>query len=206
MWDGWTAWSECSRTCGEGVQTHMRSCLFGEQGEQGCLGDAFESRSCTVKVCPFWIQWSQWSECSASCDGGSKTRFRQCRNGPAGEGNCDGSDVETVACNTQDCVSWSQWTAYSACSVSCGVGSKTRQRFCVNGEQGDAGCLGAVTHQIGCYERDCPYLSHWSAFSACSVSCGGGVMSRNRECMNVNNNDDPICMDLNELAPCNTEV
>ena len=63
-----------------------------------------------------------------------------------------------------------------------------------------------MTNQISCYERDCPYLSHWSAFSSCSVSCGGGVMSRNRECMDVNNNDDPMCMDLNELAPCNTQV
>lgn len=45
-------------------------------------------------------KWSEWSECSKSCDGGVKSRVRSC---PAG--NCMGHSKEYSDCNKEPCSS-----------------------------------------------------------------------------------------------------
>ena len=55
-----------------------------------------------------WGQWSDWTACSATCDGGQKIRARVC-DSPApqtGGDDCtaDGSSSrESQACNTESC-------------------------------------------------------------------------------------------------------
>lgn len=55
-----------------------------------------------------WSSWSPWSQCTASCGGGTKVRLRHCDNPkPVNNGtNCtelSGSSVETAACNIYPC-------------------------------------------------------------------------------------------------------
>ena len=52
-----------------------------------------------------WSSYGDWSECSAECDGGFQARTRHCNNPvPKGGGaDCVGKDLETQACNTQQC-------------------------------------------------------------------------------------------------------
>ena len=51
--------------------------------------------------------WSEpeWSECSATCGGGTQTRTRTCTNpAPAHGGlDCQGESTETQDCNTLPC-------------------------------------------------------------------------------------------------------
>ena len=52
-----------------------------------------------------WGQWSPWSQCTRSCDGGTHTRVRLCdspapRNGGL---DCVGPSVEVEDCNSSPC-------------------------------------------------------------------------------------------------------
>ena len=46
-----------------------------------------------------------WSECSATCGGGSQSRVRRCNNPSPSNGGrpCSGSMIGTRRCNTQSC-------------------------------------------------------------------------------------------------------
>ena len=46
-----------------------------------------------------WTEWIEWSDCSVTCDSGTRTRTRTCE----GPGACDGQDNETEDCNLTDC-------------------------------------------------------------------------------------------------------
>merc|ERR1719354_1429064 len=59
-----------------------------------------------------------------------------------------------------------------------------RQRQCVNGAQGDEGCLGESLEVKACNTQQCPYFSSWSQWSQCSVTCGGGRQQHSRRCVN----------------------
>jgi hypothetical protein len=49
--------------------------------------------------------------------------------------------------------------------------------------------------------RTTPEMSPWSAWSACTRTCGGGVSSRLRRCLS----DDRLCEDLEDHQMCNIE-
>ena len=52
-----------------------------------------------------WGTWGFWSACSASCNGGTRTRTRTCVGGNPGTGGClpFTGTTESVTCNTQVC-------------------------------------------------------------------------------------------------------
>ncbi|CAE7452632.1 HMCN1 [Symbiodinium natans] len=52
-----------------------------------------------------WGQWSEWSGCTCSCDGGQQTRTRHIARAPRNGGSpCQEGDKEQIApCNTQPC-------------------------------------------------------------------------------------------------------
>ena len=62
-------------------------------------------------TCPHdggWTDFSEWTACSADCDGGNQTRSRECTNpAPAfGGKDCEGSAEETRDCNTHSCAGY----------------------------------------------------------------------------------------------------
>ena len=65
-----------------------------------------------------WSSYGNWSDCSAECDGGFKTRTRHCNNPvPKGGGaDCVGKDLDTQACNTQQCTGY--LLTYLCCTYS----------------------------------------------------------------------------------------
>ena len=48
-----------------------------------------------------WSGWSPWPNCNKPCNGGNKTRKRQCDN--SGARNCEGPKTETEPCNLDSC-------------------------------------------------------------------------------------------------------
>lgn len=60
-----------------------------------------------------------------------------------------------------------------------------RSRICLNGDVGDIGCHeGTAQEFLSCNNRDCPKFSSWSSWSICSTSCGRGLQTKARECIN----------------------
>ena len=53
---------------------------------------------------------------------------------------------------------WGSWDAWDACSVTCGNGTRTRERRCNNPTPsiGETTCTGSAVEQDNCYLLDCP--------------------------------------------------
>ncbi|VDI60305.1 Hypothetical predicted protein [Mytilus galloprovincialis] len=69
-----------------------------------------------------WSDWSPWSQCSMSCNGGQKTRTRQCNDPmPLCDGAvCGGKNQEYETCNEDiPCCAVGEWSDWSDCLSSC---------------------------------------------------------------------------------------
>lgn len=62
----------------------------------------------------------------------------------------------------------------------------TRSRECEDGRVGDLGCVGPTQEARECYgaRRQCEFWGPWESWHPCSVTCGQGVTTRTRPCMN----------------------
>ncbi|XP_061196679.1 MAM and LDL-receptor class A domain-containing protein 2-like [Saccostrea echinata] len=94
-------------------------------------------------------------------------------------------------CEIPDAVDggYTDWSAWSTCTASCGEGTQTRTRTCTNPppQNGGADCVGESTQTQTCNIQGCPIdggYTNWSAWSTCTVSCGGGTQTRTRTCTN----------------------
>jgi hypothetical protein len=84
-------------------------------------------------------------------------------------------------CCPVDCTV-STWSDWSGCSVSCGIGSRTRVRTIVNGGSCGGAPCDETTQNEYCDAGGCPtncQATSWSPWT-CSVSCGVGTQSRSR--------------------------
>ena len=71
-----------------------------------------------------------YSSCSVTCGEGEQSRTRQCEGGICSLANPDDL-IESQPCNVQDCAAeFTDWSDWSACSVTCGNGVSTRTRTC----------------------------------------------------------------------------
>ncbi|KAK6188476.1 hypothetical protein SNE40_004643 [Patella caerulea] len=113
VWLEWTSWSECSTTCGGGISQRTRNCQQPQYGGQDCLGNNTDTVSCNENPCPIpgdWFEWSEWSPCSVTCGGGTRTRSRVCDMESYGNltAPCDGAADEVGDCHTFDCTPYAR--------------------------------------------------------------------------------------------------
>ncbi|ESN93354.1 hypothetical protein HELRODRAFT_89118, partial [Helobdella robusta] len=218
----WTDWSDCSASCGDGLQTRSRTCTnpAPRNGGRACAGSTAEERTCMPRPCPvdgMWSDWSAWTECSQSCGDGLKTRVRDCSNPhPKYEGrHCNGEGMERVLCNAKPCPvhgGWGQWTEWDKCSEPCGEGQQQRHRECdspVPKYSGDY-CSGMIHDKRACKIADCEVNGNWGSWtewSSCTLSCGGGMRKRERRCDNPPpSNDGKFCPGSDQqIDYCNKE-
>eukprot|EP00093_Oithona_nana_P009055 09055.XXX_470797_475455_1 [CDS] Oithona nana genome sequencing. len=88
-----------------------------------------------------WSNWAAWSDCSAKCGRGIRTRTRTCNNpAPINNGpGCEGPPVEKKTCSSV-CPKvdgkWSSWSSWSSCSPDC---QQFRRRDCNNPKPDNGG-------------------------------------------------------------------
>jgi hypothetical protein len=106
----WSDWTGCSKTCGGGIQKRIRTYTQPQYG--GAHVDGYqtleETRACNLDPCPVpgvLSSWSEWSNCSKTCGGGTQTRSRTYIQPQHGGVHADGYQTlaETRACNTDSC-------------------------------------------------------------------------------------------------------
>ena len=142
----WTSWSGCLATCGFAQSTRQRTCTGGVAGSTGCIGDSFESRSCSLPACIISCEFQFLFKLDTAFLGESEIFQHQicCINGRR---------IEIT--QFLYFLAWAQWSLWSSCSVTCGVGSQSRSRACNNGFAGDAGCPGLASEQRTCNAGSC---------------------------------------------------
>ena len=104
---------------------------------------------------------------------------------------------------------YTQWSAWSTCTKTCGGGSTTRTRTCNHATSVcQAAGLGDATQTQSCKTQGCPVhcaLSAWSSFGACSANCGGGTQTRTKSVVTQPANGGNTCGNKSESRSCNTQ-
>mmetsp|Transcript_21740 Transcript_21740/g.39918 ORF Transcript_21740/g.39918 Transcript_21740/m.39918 type:complete len:1643 (+) Transcript_21740:95-5023(+) len=197
----WGVWSPCSCSCFgvsqrtrgiarpptghgeacEGNLTEVMQCnpiaaLWRTEPPAGCNDAAKEKPQCNIS------QWSEWSQCTATCEGGFKMRNRMIQNEPCQANATEGyvldeiTGCENILCEatTLDCnvTEWNEWTACSSCG-----GNRYRTRSWKQ----DATQEGKLCDQVPIKEvSNCTDLcriysckwSNWTEEEACTATCG----------------------------------
>merc|ERR1719181_2283648 len=119
--------------CG-GVQTLTRE-IITAPNENGMICPKMEyTRVCNQLKCPVNCKmstWSDFSECTAECGGGTKLRDRHIAVKPKNGGDACDTNTETQNCNTGSCnrdCTLHPWTEWSPCSQACNGGFTRRFR------------------------------------------------------------------------------
>ncbi|KAJ0006560.1 hypothetical protein NQD34_013833 [Periophthalmus magnuspinnatus] len=199
--------TQCSESCGRGVQEAVVICLNKQTREAADQSQCDSSRrppqllqDCNTQPCP--PRWSTggWSSCSATCGVGLMTRSVACTRRPFRGSNhtevlkaedCPSPKPSPVqACNRFDCPPMWDPRDWGKCSRSCGGGVQRRQVLCKQ-RLADGSILdlpntfcpskSPVTQQT-CARQDCPAMWVTTEWSQCSVTCGTGVQRLQAVC------------------------
>uniref|UniRef100_A0A8C8BVH3 ADAM metallopeptidase with thrombospondin type 1 motif 12 n=1 Tax=Otus sunia TaxID=257818 RepID=A0A8C8BVH3_9STRI len=152
----------------------------------------------------FW-QYGDWTDCSVTCGRGVRRQIAHCmRKGSGAIKNsfCDPAtqpNGRQKKCYEKDCPP--RWWAgeWQKCSTTCGpTGQKKRTVLCIQTVGSDEQALAVTECQhllkpkthLSC-NRDVLCPSDWtvSNWTECTVTCGGGIRTRNVTC--AKNNDEP---------------
>ncbi|RVE61073.1 hypothetical protein OJAV_G00166980 [Oryzias javanicus] len=189
-----SGWSECSRTCGEGVQYRTVRCwrmlspgLDSSVYDSLCLSHDLHRpanrKPCFGQSCgPQW-EVSEWTECSARCGShGLRTREVRCSTErrtcnkttqPAEREECEGPPCDR------------RWTVsdWGPCSGACGDGRRLRTLTCRSSEglvMSEAQCDQSLRplSVYPCGDRDCAPRWVEQEWQQCNVTCGRGMRQR----------------------------
>lgn len=192
----WSEWTACDQPCGERKkQTRELSVTSEEKYGGTCVTS--EERDCPIIPCPIdcvggWCNGTSdcdgWSECSALCDGGTRTRTYTIKSEMQHDGiqclHLDGKeekeDCNTFACNTLDCMG--TWAPWEPCDQPCGESKIIRRVFNVVEPAKPGGTCPISPEEDVCPIVPCPVpcIWEWEDFGECQIEnkCGTGVRTR----------------------------
>ena len=198
----WGGWSACD--CESLLKEKRRQCLHGP-----CKGELVKHEPCECRKWLWWFSvckfiefviaftfsvWSNWTECSQTCGGGSQSRDRTCL-----RGNCPSDFHEIQTCFAQDCPVYGNWSEWTECDVAC-VSTLERQPTQIRVRK----CLiGNCTLELLSESRQCSNTVRlcckslilliswsqlifftanyaWNDWSSCNSTCGAGIQTRSR--------------------------
>ncbi|XP_029026632.1 ADAMTS-like protein 1 isoform X2 [Betta splendens] len=199
--------TECSESCGGGVQEAVVICLNKQTREAADQRLCVSSRrppqllqDCQTQACPPRWETGEWSSCSATCGVGLRTRTVACTHRPSRDSNqteplrpedCRHPKPSPVqACNRFDCPPAWHTLDWEQCSQSCEGGVQRRRVLCkqrlADGsvlELPDTFCPSkSPAKQQPCATHECPPQWVITGWSQCSVSCGNGIQRLQSVC------------------------
>jgi hypothetical protein len=209
----WSKYGACTASCGGGKSYRKRGVIRQAiNGGVKCPA-LVSSASCNTQYCPVDCTvstWGPYSECSTSCGAGKQKRSRSVMvaSGLGGK-NCPPLS-EGKACNAGPCpihCKVSKWTKWEKCSVTCGVGLKTRRRAIETiSKHGGYKCPN-LKETGECKVAECPVhctASAWGMWSSCSKTCGPGKITRKRNIIEKENYGGKPCGKLFQNSDCIT--
>ncbi|MGH0147491.1 UNVERIFIED_CONTAM: hypothetical protein FKN15_011026 [Acipenser sinensis] len=168
----------------------------------------------TPETC-IYSNWSPWSACSSStCDKGKRMRQRMLKaqldlSVPCphtqdfepcmGPGCSDEVDASTCMV--------SEWITWSPCSVSCGMGMRSRERYVKQFPEDGSICQLPTEENEKCIvNEDCSssscLMTEWAEWEDCSATCGMGMKKRQRM-VKMPPSDGTTCKtDLTDVEKC----
>ncbi|XP_060064092.1 ADAMTS-like protein 4 [Ylistrum balloti] len=194
-------WTDCSVTCGEGMQTREVVCRQRVSDTQiirvaasrcGDVERPQSARSCKAPACASW-KAEDWGKCSTNCGRGERVRKVYCESiegGEAMENICNGIRPENVStCDMGTCAKgWFHTRWSKECSTDCGKGYLYRKVYC-SAEDGtpldEIKCAGTRPRERKRCKNKKPCGGSWfdGPWSECSATCGEGVRRRDVVCM-----------------------
>ncbi|XP_026520587.1 spondin-1 [Notechis scutatus] len=153
--------------------------------------EAPEDEDDTPETC-IYSNWSPWSACSSStCEKGKRMRQRMLKaqldlSVPCPETQ-DFQPCMGPGCSDEDgstCM-MSEWITWSPCSVSCGMGMRSRERYVKQFPEDGSICKVPTEETEKCIvNEECSpsscLVTEWGEWDECSASCGMGMKKRHR--------------------------
>lgn len=123
----------------------------------------YEYGACNTQPCSVDCvvsDWKEWSECSATCGGGTTSREREVLQEAQAGGRACPTLSEEALCNPQECepvhCEVSEWGEWGQCSALCGGGVRSRERaVVVQPDSGGESCP-VLSEMASCNEEPCP--------------------------------------------------
>ncbi|CAC5409850.1 A disintegrin and metalloproteinase with thrombospondin motifs 4 [Mytilus coruscus] len=205
-----TEQEECSVRCGEGVAKQNVYCVKSTYYTQTHVDlthcDHLSPRpgdmvTCMGRCDPTHWEYSGWSKCTQTCDGGIQTRTAWCTNvsrRKLPDKDCEASEkILTKICNDEPCAVWRTFS-WSGCSATCGSGTRHRDVHCYQREKkiedGFCNHRRMPSTSESCNLNACPV---WKTgpWRPCSVTCGLGIAKQDIYCRSVRDEilKDDIC-------------
>ncbi|NXD22452.1 THSD4 protein, partial [Spelaeornis formosus] len=196
-------WSECSKTCGLGMQHRQILCrqmyanrtLTVQQYRCQHLPKPDTTSTCQLKICSEWQIRTEWTSCSVPCGVGQRTRDVKCVSNlgdVVDDEECNmklrPNDIEN--CDMGPCAkSWflTEWS--DRCSAECGDGIRTRSVLCMTNHVSSLPLDGCGSNRppetTACNNGPCAGRLEWFAggWTQCSTECGSGTQQREVICV-----------------------
>ncbi|NXC79728.1 THSD4 protein, partial [Cercotrichas coryphoeus] len=196
-------WSECSKTCGLGMQHRQILCrqiyanrtLTVQQYRCQHLEKPDTTSTCQLKICSEWQIRTEWTSCSVPCGVGQRTRDVKCVSNlgdVVDDEECNmklrPNDIEN--CDMGPCAkSWflTEWS--DRCSAECGAGVRTRSVLCMTNHVSSLPLEGCGSNRPSettpCSNGPCAGKVDWFAggWTQCSTECGSGTQQREVICV-----------------------
>ncbi|XP_055777466.1 thrombospondin type-1 domain-containing protein 4-like [Salvelinus fontinalis] len=196
--------TECSASCGRGSRYTIFRCVHRPSHEQvpenqcdSSTRPSSQEEPCNLQSCPAFWDIGEWSECSKTCGLGMQHRQVLCRQVYANRtlnvhtSRCRHLEQPetTSTCQLKICSEWQIRTEWSACSVPCGVGQRTREVHCVSNVGdfvSDEECNMKLrpSDNENCDMGPCAkswFFTEWG--NKCSAECGMGIRTRGVLCL-----------------------